>query len=99
MSKQIQCSLFCPMVNKFGVCESTLRRVEQVRECPHRHISAAIQMKKAPPEGGADDTVSSAGSAGTCRDGVIGIGVPSGFVVGGSLIAPHRPTIADAAGK
>lgn len=114
MSKQILCSLFCPMVNKFGVCESAMHRVkvnlpagqregtlgcEQVRECPHRHISAAIQTKKAPPEGGADDTVSSTGSAGACRDGVIGIGVPSGFVVGGSLIAPHRPTIADAAGK
>lgn len=99
MSKQIMCSLFCPMLNSQGFCDSAMRRVEQVRECPHRQIRAAIQTKKAPPEGGADDTVSSTGSAGACRDGVIGIGAPSGFVVGGSLIAPHRPTIADAAGK
>ena len=35
MSKQIMCSLFCPMLNKFGVCESTMRRVERVQECPH----------------------------------------------------------------
>ena len=34
MSKQIMCSLFCPMLNKFGVCESTMRRVERVQECP-----------------------------------------------------------------
>lgn len=97
--KKIMCSLFCPMINQFGVCESTMRRVERVQECPHRQIRAAIQTKKAPPEGGADDTVSSAGGAGACRDGVIGISVPSGFVVGGSLIAPHCPAIADTAGK
>lgn len=35
MSKQIMCSLFCPMLNKFGVCESTMRRVERVQEYPH----------------------------------------------------------------
>ena len=35
MSKQIMCSLLCPMLNKFGVCESTMRKVERVQECPH----------------------------------------------------------------
>ena len=42
MSKQILCSLFCPMINKFGVCESAMRRVEQVRECPHTRIGGFI---------------------------------------------------------
>lgn len=35
LSKQIMCSLFCLMLNNFGVCESTMRRVERVQECPH----------------------------------------------------------------
>ena len=46
MSKQIMCSLFCPMLNKFGVCESTLRRVEQVRECPHRKMRVQIEHRE-----------------------------------------------------
>lgn len=69
MSKQIMCSLFCPMLNKFGVCESTLRRVkvnlpagqregtlgcEQVRACPHLKLHKEIKIKRAPPEGGAE---------------------------------------------
>lgn len=49
--KKNMCSLFCPMINKFGVCESTLRRVGQVRECPHNRIRAAIQTKKSPAGG------------------------------------------------
>lgn len=54
MSKQIICSLFCPMLNKFGVCESTMRRVERVQECPHLKIHKEIKTKRAPPEGGAE---------------------------------------------
>lgn len=42
MNKQIMCSLCCPMLNKFGVCESTLRRVEQVRECPHLEMRERV---------------------------------------------------------
>lgn len=42
MNKQIMCSLFYPMINKFGVCESTLRRVEQVRECPHLEMRERV---------------------------------------------------------
>ena len=42
MSKQIMCSLFCPMINKFGVCESAMRRVEQVRECPHKQMHKTV---------------------------------------------------------
>ena len=40
--KKIMCSLFCPMLNKFGVCEGTMRRVEQVRECPHLKMRKAV---------------------------------------------------------
>lgn len=51
------CSLFCPMINKFGVCESTLRRVkvnlpagqregtlgcERVQECPHNRLRETV---------------------------------------------------------
>lgn len=46
MSKQIMCSLFCPMINKFGVCESTLRRVEQVRECPHLEMRVQFEHRE-----------------------------------------------------
>ena len=38
MKNGIMCSLLCPMINKYGVCESALRRVERVRECPHRKM-------------------------------------------------------------
>lgn len=44
MSKQIMCSLFCPMINKFSVCESTLRRVERVQECPHNRLRAVSKL-------------------------------------------------------
>lgn len=36
------CSLFCPMINKLGVCESTMRRVERVQECPHDRLREAV---------------------------------------------------------
>ena len=42
MSKQIMCSLFCPMLNKFGVCESTMRKVERVQECPHLKMRGRV---------------------------------------------------------
>lgn len=36
------CSLFCPMLNKFGVCESTMRRVERLQECPHNRLRETV---------------------------------------------------------
>lgn len=36
------CSLFCPMLNKYGYCESAMRRVEQVRECPHKRMKRTV---------------------------------------------------------
>lgn len=44
MNKQIMCSLFCPMLNKFGVCESTMRRVERVQECPHNRLREVSKL-------------------------------------------------------
>lgn len=40
--KKIVCSLFCPMLNKFGVCESTMRRVERVQACPHDRLRETV---------------------------------------------------------
>ena len=57
MKNGIMCSLLCPMINKYGFCESALRRVERVRECPHRKMRD--QMSKLNTErgrgGGAPD--------------------------------------------
>ena len=36
------CSLLCPMINKYGFCESAMRRVERVQECPHDRIGGFI---------------------------------------------------------
>ena len=47
MSKQIMCSLFCPMINKFGVCESSMRKVERVRECPHNRLREVSKLNTA----------------------------------------------------
>lgn len=44
MRKQIMCSLFCPMLNKFGVCESIMRRVERVQECPHNRLREVSKL-------------------------------------------------------
>lgn len=33
--RKILCPLTCPMLNQYRFCESAMRRVEQVRECPH----------------------------------------------------------------
>ena len=38
--RKIMCSLLCPMINKYGFCESAMRRVERVRECPHDKLRA-----------------------------------------------------------
>ena len=40
--KKIMCSLMCPMLNGYGVCESAMRRVERVQECPHDKLRAAV---------------------------------------------------------
>lgn len=42
--KKIMCSLFCPMINKFGVCESTLRRAERVQACPHNQLREVSKL-------------------------------------------------------
>lgn len=59
MSK-IMCSLFCPMINKFGVCESAMRKVkvnlpagqregtlgcERVHRCPHKWMRVQIEHR------------------------------------------------------
>ena len=40
--RKIMCSLLCPMLNKFGVCESTMRRVERVQTCPHDKLRETV---------------------------------------------------------
>lgn len=42
MRKKIMCSQFCPMLNGYGVCESAMRRVERVQECPHDKLRAEV---------------------------------------------------------
>ncbi|MGO5027605.1 hypothetical protein [Candidatus Agathobaculum pullicola] len=55
--KQIMCSLFCPMLNKFGVCESTMRRVERVQECPHNRLRQVFELKTERQSRGEDKPV------------------------------------------
>lgn len=40
--KKIMCSLLCPMLNQYGFCESAMRRVERVQECPHLKMRKAV---------------------------------------------------------
>ena len=40
--RKIMCSLLCPMINKYGFCESAMRRVERVQECPHDKLRAEV---------------------------------------------------------
>ena len=40
------CSLLCPMINKFGVCESTMRKVERVHECPHLKMRVQFERRE-----------------------------------------------------
>lgn len=35
----MKCFEFCVMLNKFGVCESYMRRPEHIKDCPHRKMS------------------------------------------------------------
>lgn len=44
MAKRIMCSLLCPMINKYGFCESAMRRVERVQECPHDKLRAVSKL-------------------------------------------------------
>ena len=38
----IICPLMCPMLNQYGFCESAMRRVERVQECPHDKLRAEV---------------------------------------------------------
>lgn len=40
----MKCFEFCVMLNKFGVCESTMRRPERIKECPHKKMGGAKIM-------------------------------------------------------
>lgn len=40
--RNIICDKTCPMINRFGFCESAMRRADQVRECPHTRIRGFI---------------------------------------------------------
>ena len=42
MPKRIMCSLLCPMLNQYGFCESAMRRVERVQECPHDKLRETV---------------------------------------------------------
>lgn len=42
--KKILCPLTCPMLNQYRFCEIAMRRVEQVRECPHDKLRAASKL-------------------------------------------------------
>ena len=42
--KKIMCSLLCPMLNQYGFCESAMRRVERVQECPHDKLRAVSKL-------------------------------------------------------
>ncbi|BFL41519.1 Uncharacterised protein [uncultured Butyricicoccus sp.] len=45
MKNGIMCSLLCPMINKYGFCESALRRVERVQECPHDKLRGTVSPR------------------------------------------------------
>lgn len=34
------------MLNRYGVCESAMRRAEQVRECPHDRMHETVRRRK-----------------------------------------------------
>lgn len=34
------------MLNRYGVCESAMRRAELVRECPHERMHEAVRGRK-----------------------------------------------------
>lgn len=39
---KIMCSLLCPMLSQYGFCESAMRRVERVQECPHDKLRETV---------------------------------------------------------
>lgn len=39
----MKCFEFCVMLNKFGVCESYMRRPERIKECPHKKMSLKVK--------------------------------------------------------
>ena len=41
-AKRIICPATCPMLNKYGVCESAMRRAERVLVCPHDRLREAV---------------------------------------------------------
>ena len=45
MKKKIICPLMCPMINKYGFCESAMRRVERVQECPHLEMRERVSPR------------------------------------------------------
>lgn len=47
-----KCYLGCPMLNKFGFCESAMRKAECVRACPHDRLALALQREKKQKAGG-----------------------------------------------
>lgn len=42
----MKCFEFCVMLNKFGVCESYMRRPERIKECPHKKMGGAKIMSE-----------------------------------------------------
>lgn len=50
MTDRYICPLLCPMINKYGFCESAMRRVGQVRECPHKRMRRGMSKLDTPPK-------------------------------------------------
>ena len=50
MSKKIICSLFYPIIKKFGVCENLICKVERARGCPH--LKMRVQFEHRSPKRG-----------------------------------------------
>lgn len=67
--KKIMCSLLCPMLNQYGFCESAMRRVERVRECPHDRIGGFISpLYTADRSADTRTTPPTAAGSGNCKD-------------------------------
>jgi hypothetical protein len=45
MRNRTECSKLCPMLNRFGFCESAMRRAESVKECPHRRVRSGVSPR------------------------------------------------------
>lgn len=46
MTGRRTCPRTCPMLNKLDFCESAMRRVDQVRVCPHDRLRRAAAVSK-----------------------------------------------------